>query len=55
MHEGRRGKGDKERQRQRIPNRLCTITINVEHHTGLALMNTEIMTYAKIKCPMLNC
>ena len=41
------GRG-RERRKERIPSRLCTVSM------GLKLTNCEITTWAKIKCWMLN-
>ena len=38
----RAGEGQRERERERIPSRLCTVC--TEPNVGLDLMNHEIMT-----------
>ena len=48
-HEWRRGR---ERGRQKILRRICTVS--AESDAGFEPMNHEIMTWAKIKSPMLN-
>ena len=43
---------DRERGRERISNRLSTVS--AKPSVGLKLMNCEIMTWAEIKSPMPN-
>ena len=47
-----RGGTERERERERIPSRLSTVSM--EAMVGLELMNCEIMTGAEIKSRMLN-
>ena len=46
------GEGHREKEGERIPSRLCTIS--AEPDTGLELMNREIVTSAEIKRQVLN-
>ena len=43
---------ERERERKRIPGRLCTV--NAEPSAGLKLMNHEIETQAEVKNQILN-
>ena len=47
-----RGGAERERGRERIPSRLCTVS--TETDVGFDPTNCEIMTWAKIKSQMLN-